>query len=107
MEQQERGSNAGSILLAFFIGGLVGAGVALLTAPQAGSETRKKIKEFAEDTKDKAEVYYDKVKDKTESAIEKGKEFIDEKKTVITKAVEAGKEAFNKEKDKVIGEQES
>jgi gas vesicle protein len=36
-----------STVIAFLVGGLVGAGVALLVAPKSGKETRKQIKEFA------------------------------------------------------------
>ena len=41
MGNEECGRNCGAILLAFFIGGLVGAGVALLLAPKSGKETRE------------------------------------------------------------------
>jgi gas vesicle protein len=37
------GSQTGSVLLAFAIGALAGAAVALLYAPAAGEETRRKL----------------------------------------------------------------
>ena len=37
----------------FFLEGIVGAGLAMLLAPQSGSETRKRIKEFADDMREK------------------------------------------------------
>ena len=104
MAEEERSFGAGPTLMAFFIGGLVGAGVALLLAPASGKETRKKIKELTDEAKEKAEEYVDEIKVKASSAVEKGKEFIEEKKTVISKAVEAGKEAFEKEKEKTAAE---
>jgi gas vesicle protein len=104
MAEEERNFGAGPTLMAFFIGGLVGAGVALLLAPASGKETRKKIKELTDEAKEKAEEYVDEIKAKASSAVEKGKEFIEEKKTVISKAVEAGKEAFDKEKEKTAEE---
>ena len=58
----ERGFSAGSVILAFVLGGIVGAGAALLTAPQSGRETREKIKEFADDTRKKATEYAGQVK---------------------------------------------
>lgn len=100
MANDDRGFGVGPALLAFFLGGLVGAGVALLVAPASGKETRKKIKDFTEDAKEKAEYYMDEIKTKATSYVDKGKEYIDEKKSVISKAVEAGKEAFHKEKEK-------
>jgi len=98
---EERGcSAAGHVVLAFVLGGLVGAGLALLTAPRSGRETREKIREFADETKKKASEYAEQTKDKLSSAVEHGKEFVTEKKTLISSAIEAGKEAYSKEKEK-------
>lgn len=101
MANDDRGFGVGPALLAFFLGGLVGAGVALLVAPASGKETRKKIKDFTEDAKERAESYMDDIKTKATSYVDKGKEYIDEKKSVISKAVEAGKDAYHKEKEKI------
>ncbi len=95
---------AGSIFLSFLLGGLVGAGFALLLAPQSGSETRKKIKELTEDVKGKTMGYVDDVKEKITGGIDKGKEMYDEKKSMITSAIEAGKEAYEKEKERLSKE---
>jgi len=97
----DRGFSAGSVILAFVLGGIVGAGVALLTAPQSGRETRDKIKELADETRKKAGDYASQVKDKVSSAVESGKHFVEEKKSLISTAIDAGKEAFEKEKEKV------
>lgn len=118
MAEEERGYGAGSTLLAFFLGGLVGAGVALLLAPKSGSETRQIIKEYAGEAKEKAESYLDKVKgsastvvDKikegTASVLDKGKDFVEEQKTILTSAVEAGKTAYEKEKEKLTTERKA
>ena len=101
MGNEESGCSTGSTILAFFIGGLVGAGVALLLAPQSGKEIRQKIKELADDAKEKATKYAEEVKSKVTSAVGKGKELVEEKKSLITTAVEAGKEAYVKEKEKL------
>ena len=100
MGNEESGCSTGCPILAFFIGGLVGAGVALLLAPQSGKETRQKIKELADDAKEKVTKYAEEVKSKVTSAVGKGKELVEEKKSLITTAVEAGKEAYAKEKEK-------
>jgi gas vesicle protein len=47
-------SNSMSVITAFLIGGLIGAGVALLMAPQAGHETRSMLKNRGEELRDKA-----------------------------------------------------
>ena len=100
MGNEESGRSTGSTLLAFFIGGLVGAGVALLLAPQSGKETRQKIKGLTDEAKEKATKYAEEVKSKVTSTVGKGKELVEEKKSLITTAVEAGKEAYAKEKEK-------
>jgi gas vesicle protein len=100
MAEEGKDFSAGSMLLAFFLGGVVGASVALLVAPKAGEETRKMIKELADDAKKRAEDYLEQAKSKATSAVEKGKEFIEKEKSIIGSAIEAGKEAYGKEKEK-------
>jgi gas vesicle protein len=43
----DNGSQAGSVLLAFAVGALAGAAVALLYAPATGDETRRKLAQKA------------------------------------------------------------
>jgi gas vesicle protein len=102
MGNEESRYSAGSLILGFFIGGLVGAGVALLLAPQPGAETRQKIKELTDEAKEKAAKYAEEVKSKVTSTVEKGKGLVEEKKSLVTAAVEAGKEAYQKEKEKLV-----
>ena len=45
--------SASSVFWSFILGGIVGAGVTLLMAPQTGKEAIEKINEFAEAIKDK------------------------------------------------------
>lgn len=83
----------------------MGAGVALLLAPKAGRETRQRIREMAEEVKEKADDYVGQAKTKVSSTIEKGKGFVQEQKSIITTAVEAGKEAYEREKERLAKEQ--
>jgi gas vesicle protein len=91
-------SCSGSLILSFFLGSLVGAGVALLVAPQSGKETRQQLKGLAEDVKTKAEGYVEQMKGQVSSVVEKGKDLLEEQKSILASAVEAGKEAYEKEK---------
>jgi gas vesicle protein len=56
----------GSFLAGFLIGGLVGAAVSLLLAPQSGEETRTIIKSKSIELKDKAATSADDIKIKAE-----------------------------------------
>ncbi|MCL4476788.1 MAG: YtxH domain-containing protein [Nitrospirae bacterium] len=105
MRHDEEGYGASSIFLSFLLGGLMGAGVALLLAPKSGRETRQRIRELADDVKVKAEDYVEQAKGKVSTAVEKGKGFVQDQKSIITSAVEAGKEAYEKEKERLAKEQ--
>jgi gas vesicle protein len=104
MREEECGYSSGSIFLSFLLGGLVGAGFALLLAPQSGRETRQKIKDLTEDVKEKAMEYVGDAKEKITGGLDKGKEFFEEKKSIITTAFEAGKEAYDMEKERLTKE---
>jgi len=60
----EDDSNSGTILMSFLIGGIVGAGLALLLAPYSGKKLRGKIVDMADDVKDYAADYSKKLKNK-------------------------------------------
>ena len=99
---KDDGYSSGSVLLSFLLGGVVGAGLALLFAPQSGRETRQKIKDLTDDVKEKSAEYVNQVKEKATSLVEEGKGYYEEKKSVLKSAVEAGKEAYEKEKEKYV-----
>jgi gas vesicle protein len=78
----ERG--AGGVLVAFVLGAIAGAAVALLVAPATGEETRRKLGEKAREGRDKAS-----------EAARKGGEFLRNQRDGLTTAFERGKEAFD------------
>ena len=54
--------SGGGVLVAFVLGALAGAAVALLYAPAAGSETRRKVAEKVREGKDQAKTAFDRGK---------------------------------------------
>lgn len=78
-----------SIVTPFIIGGLVGAGLALLFAPKSGKELRKSIKDLAETSGDTVG-----------TLIGKGKDLLDENKSSMKRAVEAAKAAYIEERER-------
>ena len=66
----EQDSDFGNFLAGFVIGGLVGAAVALLMAPQSGEETRATIMEKSIELKDKAVVSAEEARTRAEKAME-------------------------------------
>jgi gas vesicle protein len=77
------GAGAGSVLLAFLLGAVAGAAVALLYAPAAGHETREYLGERAREGRDRA----------TEAA-QKGREYINQGRETISNAIERGRDAY-------------
>jgi len=98
---EDNGSRGiGSVISSFFLGGLIGAGVALLVAPKAGSDTREQIRDFTGSVKGKADDYYGQVKETIVCTLENTKGLIDEKKRLITDAVQAGFATYEQKKQK-------
>ena len=102
----------GKILGAFLIGGILGAGLALIFAPQSGKKTRKDISRFTrrvrDDVEDKAESIVaaivdltDKIGDKISEAASRGKELEEDVKNSLLKAVEKSQKAIEKQKAKL------
>ena len=60
----EDDNTGAAILISFLAGGIVGAGLALLLAPQSGKRTRRQIADLADDVKDYAADYTKKLKNK-------------------------------------------
>ncbi len=57
-------NNGATVLISFLVGGIVGAGLALLFAPYSGRKMRGKIADMAEDVRDYAVDYTSKIKEK-------------------------------------------
>jgi gas vesicle protein len=70
-------SDLGSFMAGFFIGGLIGAGVALLLAPQSGEETREMLRERSIELKSRAEEAASDFRSKTETILDEGRERVD------------------------------
>jgi gas vesicle protein len=96
---EERHSRVWDVL-SFFLGGVLGAGIALLLTPQSGSTTRKLLKDASLEAKDKAEVYLGQVRDKMAGAATRGKDIVFENRPLVAAAIEAGRQAYRKEKER-------
>lgn len=86
--------NVGGVLVAFMAGVVIGAGVALLYAPQTGKETRRMLAKKADELKNEAEEIM-------EDTLDKSKKILREKKEQFDAAIEAGREAMTDAKKKI------
>jgi gas vesicle protein len=80
---RDDGSGGGSILLAFLLGAISGAAVALLYAPATGKETRDYLGEKAREGRDRAA-----------AAAERGRDIVKEGRETLATAIDRGREAY-------------
>lgn len=99
MDDREKKIVAASLLM--LAGGIVGAGVALLLAPQSGERTRKDILRYAKKTKNRAGDVVDELSDtvsdlvdtlgdKTDDLLEKGKGVAGSARKDLIRLIEEG-----------------
>jgi gas vesicle protein len=86
-EESEYESSSASWLMAFVLGGLLGAAAALLFAPKSGRQTREQIKDIAQEAREKAGTYYDEAKDRISDVMQKGAEVFHQKKEEVKSEV--------------------
>jgi gas vesicle protein len=80
--------HAGVILMAFVLGAITGAAVALLSTPASGSDTRRYLGDKARESREKAEV-----------AARQGREFVDRQREHLSTAIDRGREAYQRARE--------
>jgi gas vesicle protein len=80
---RDNAGDAGTVILAFVLGAVTGAAVALLMAPASGEETRRKLADRAREGADKAREVAD-----------QGRELWNRQRETFANAVERGREAY-------------
>jgi gas vesicle protein len=98
-------------LTGFFVGALVGAGIALLFAPQAGAQLRGFLRDYAARAKDELDEAVDHGAELLDSTVahsqkflEKGKDSLRETGRQAKEFSEAGRNAFNETKDELASQ---
>jgi gas vesicle protein len=95
------GTEAGGVIVAFVLGAITGAAVALLMAPASGEETRRVLGDKAREGRDRAE-----------EAARHGRDFIQRQRETLNSAIERGREAYQQaraggDRTPAAGERES
>ena len=96
----EDGGNAGTIFMAFILGAIAGASVALLVAPAPGEDARRYLGEKARGGREKAAEAVREGRERAAEAVRQGREFIERQRETAASAIERGKEAFQQARDK-------
>ena len=111
MTDNNNNAMVGALMLV--AGGIIGAGVALLFAPQSGERTRKDITRYAKKVRRQAESAVDDfadtvsemvetVSEKAEDILEKGKDMAYEAKKELVKVIEDGQVKLEKQRAKLV-----
>ena len=87
---RDEGAGAGSVMLAFLLGAVSGAAVALLYAPATGRETREYLGEKAREGRERAT----EVAEKGREVINQGRDVINQGRDTLATAIERGREAY-------------
>jgi len=80
---RDNGVGAGSVMLAFLLGAVAGAAVALLYAPASGDETRERLGAKAREGRERAA-----------EAAARGREVMNRGRQSVATAIERGREAY-------------
>lgn len=110
MEDKEKKAVAAALLI--LAGGIVGAGVALLMAPQSGQRTRKDIARYARKTKNRANDVVDDLSstvsdlvetlgEKTDDLLDKGKDVAGSARKEVIRLIEEGAASLEKFRTKL------
>jgi gas vesicle protein len=98
-------------LSSFIAGALVGAGIALLFAPQSGSQMRGLLRDYAARAKDELDEAIDRGAGAWDSAREQGEELVEKGKDAVREAArqakgfgETGRKIVNETKDELASQ---
>jgi len=111
MAENNNSATVGALMLV--AGGIIGAGLALLFAPQSGERTRKDIVRYSRKVRRKAEgvvddfadtvsEMVDTVSEKAEDILDKGKDMAYEAKKELVKVIEEGQQKLEKQRARLV-----
>lgn len=101
-------------LLAFTVGSVLGAGIALLLAPQSGEQTRRDVRRMGKKALDKTQALRtelsdsidtmaDEVWERVREEIDRGREWTDNNIRDLQRALDSGRDFIRGEIDKIRG----
>lgn len=104
--------NGGSSIVSIFVGGLIGASLALLFAPQTGKKTRRMVAQYGKKAGSRAQFFVGEIADTLDrtladileagsTGLEKGRKLTDVARGEILSVLEAGKNYLEEEKGKL------
>jgi gas vesicle protein len=87
------GSYGLGFLSGFFLGGLIGAGLALLLAPQRGEETREQLRERGIELRGRVDEMTARAREGAGGVVARGRGAVDEGRASVRQAIDEGQVA--------------
>ena len=103
----DRDGDFGAFISGFVIGGLVGAAVAVLLAPQSGENTRALIRDRGIEIRDTAYQSAEGARSRASELQQRGHVVLEEQKERLKGAMDAGKQAASRKKAEVTLDSDS
>ena len=91
---REDSAAAGTVIVAFILGAVTGAAVALLMAPTTGGEMRRMLGDKAREGRDRAA-----------GAAQQGRDFLNRQRDHLSTAVERGREAYRQARGGTVSDE--
>ncbi len=92
----DNGSSFGWFLAGLGLGALVG----VLYAPKSGEETRRQIRDAADEGREYVTSQARRAREQANQWVDKGREVVEKQKSQFTSAVEAGRQAYREATEK-------
>ena len=89
---RDDGGAAGTVVIAFVLGAVTGAAIALLMAPTSGEETRRMLADRAREGRERAS-----------EAARQAREFATRQRDTISSAIDRGREAYQQARSGTAG----
>lgn len=107
MSDDDREGSGASVILAFLLGGLTGAALAVLYTPRSGQETRDLLQEKFREGEARARALRERavargreVMDQATDFVDAKRESIEQQKERLQAAVDAGRQVYREEKSR-------
>ena len=98
----DKGVSAGTMALLFLSGAAIGAGVALLLAPQSGRQSQEQLRGYAKRAQGSLHEFVEQASEALSKTVDKGQEFLQAKTSVLTDAIEAAGDSLKAEGERMM-----
>src|SRR4026209_109982 len=99
---RDDGGAAGTVVIAFVLGAVTGAAVALLMAPTSGEETRRMLADRAREGRERADAARE-GGGRAREAARQAREFATRQRDTISSAIDRGREAYQQARSGTAG----